>query len=139
MGQKRCAPEQRCNEVYAFIMEYVARNGYSPTFREVGDAVGIRSPATISRYIHMLVDEGRISIDESKPRTISTASDESTAFVTVRQRLCLELADGGRIYMDCNLQKPKTAPVTVSFDGVLDANEMKGRIGRIVRCNTNYE
>lgn len=70
MGQKRCAPEQRCNEVYAFITEYVARNGYSPTFREVGDAVGIRSPATISRYIHMLVDEGRISIDESKPRTM---------------------------------------------------------------------
>ena len=139
MGQKRFACEQRCNEVYAFITDYVARNGYSPTFREVGEAVGIRSSSTISRYIHMLVDEGRISIDESKPRTISTASDEADAFETVRQRVCLELADGGKIYMDCNLQKPKTAPVTVSFDGVLDAKAMRGRVGRIVRCNANYE
>ena len=139
MGQKRFACEQRCNEVYAFITDYVARNGYSPTFREVGEAVGIRSSSTISRYIHMLVDEGRISIDESKPRTISTASDEADTFETVRQRVCLELADGGKIYMDCNLQKPKTAPVTVSFDGVLDAKAMRGRVGRIVRCNANYE
>jgi len=139
VGQKRFACEQRCNEVYAFITDYVARNGYSPTFREVGEAVGIRSSSTISRYIHMLVDEGRISIDESKPRTISTASDEADAFETVRQRVCLELADGGKIYMDCNLQKPKTAPVTVSFDGVLDAKAMRGRVGRIVSCNANYE
>ena len=139
MGQKRFACEQRCNEVYAFITDYVARNGYSPTFREVGEAVGIRSSSTISRYIHMLVDAGRISIDESKPRTISTASDEADTFETVRQRVCLELADGGKIYMDCNLQKPKTAPVTVSFDGVLDAKAMRGRVGRIVRSNANYE
>jgi len=138
MGQKRCASEKRCNEVYAFITDYVARNGYSPTFREVGDAIGIRSSSTISRYIHRLVDEGRISIDESKPRTIA-AADDGRAFETVRQRLCLELADGGKIYMDCNLQKPKTAPVTVSFDGVLDAKAMKGRIGRIVSCNASLE
>ena len=57
----------------------------------------------------------------------------------MRQRICLELADGGKIYMDCNLQKPKAAPVTVSFDGVLDAKAMRGRVGRIVSCNTNYE
>lgn len=138
MAQKRCASDKRCDEVLAYITEYVARNGYSPTFREVGDAIGIRSPSTISRYIHRLVDEGRISIDESKPRTLSTAS-AGDAIETVRQRFCLELADGGKIYMDCNLQKPKTAPVTVSFDGVLDAKAMKGRIGRIVRCNANYE
>lgn len=100
-------------------------------------AIGLRSPSTISRYIHMLVDAGRISIDESKPRTLSAASGDGIE--TVRQRLCLELADGGKIYMDCNLQKPKAAPVTLSFDGVLDAKDMKGRIGRIIRCNTSYE
>ena len=139
MVYKRSTSDKRCDEVFAFITEYMVKNGYSPTFREVGEAVGIRSASTISRYIHMLVDAGRISIDESKPRTISTASDEADAFETVRQRVCLELADGGKIYMDCNLQKPKTAPVTVSFDGVLDAKAMRGRVGRIVRCNANCE
>lgn len=138
MVYKRSSSDKRCDEVFAFITEYIAQNGYSPTFREVGEAVGIRSASTISRYIHRLIDEGRVSIDESKPRTLSTASS-ADGLETVRQRFCLELADGGKIYMDCNLQKPKTAPVTVSFDGVLDAKAMKGRIGRIVRCNANYE
>lgn len=127
------------HEVYIFITQYVARNGYSPTFREVGDAVGIRSASTISRYIHMLVDAGRISIDHSKPRTIAAASDNDGTLEIVHQRVCLELADGGKIYMDCCLQKPKTAAVRVSFDGVLDAKDMKGRIGRIVSCNATLD
>ena len=138
MVYKRSTSDKRCDEVFAFITEYMVKNGYSPTFREVGEAVGIRSASTISRYIHRLVDEGRISIDQSKPRTLSTAAT-SDGLETVRQRICLDLADCGKIYMDCNLQKPKAAPVTVSFDGVLDAKAMKGRIGRIVRCNANYE
>lgn len=138
MGYKRSTSDKRCDEVFAFITEYLARNGYSPTFREVGEAVGLRSASTISRYIHRLVDEGRISIDESKPRTLSTSASGDT-IETVHQRLCLELADGGKIYMDCNLQKPKAVPVTVSFDGVLDAKAMRGRVGRIVSCNANYE
>ena len=62
MGYKRSTSDKRCDEVFAFITEYLARNGYSPTFREVGEAVGLRSASTISRYIHRLVDEGRISI-----------------------------------------------------------------------------
>ena len=138
MVYKRSTSDKRCDEVFAYITEYVARNGYSPTFREVGEAVGIRSSSTISRYIHRLVDEGRISIDESKPRTLSTASCGDD-IETVRQRICLELADGGKVYMDCNLQKPKAAPVTVSFDGVLDAKAIRGRVGRIISCNANYE
>ena len=105
--------------------------------REVGEAVGLRSSSTVSRYIHRLVDEGRITIDESKPRTLTAASGD--ALETVRQRVCLEMADGGKIYMDCNLEKPRTAPVRVSFEGVLDAKRMKSRVGRIVRCRPSDE
>ena len=68
MVYTRRPSDQRCEEIYAYITEYVAENGHSPTFREVGNAVGLRSSSTVSRYIHRLVDEGRITIDESKPR-----------------------------------------------------------------------
>ena len=51
----------------------------------------------------------------------------------------LEMADGGKIYMDCNLEKPRTAPVRVSFEGVLDAKRMKSRVGRIVCCRPSDE
>ena len=91
---------QRCEEIYAYITEYVVENGYSPTFREVGKAVGLRASSTVSHYIHRLIDEGRITIDESKPRT---------------------------------------APVRISFEGVLDAKRMKSHVGRIVRCRSSDE
>ena len=60
MVYTRRPSDQRCEEIYAYITEYVAENGHSPTFREVGKAVGLRSSSTVSRYIHRLVDEGRI-------------------------------------------------------------------------------
>ena len=41
--------------------------------------------------------------------------------------------------MDCHLEKPKSAPVRVSFEGVLDAKNMKSRMGRIVRCRPSDE
>ena len=131
MVYTRRPSDQRCEEIYAYITEYVAENGHSPTFREVGNAVGLRSSSTVSRYIHRLVDEGRITIDESKPRTLSAASS-GDLLETVRQRVCLEMADGGKIYMDCNLEKPRTAPVRLSFEGVLDAKRMKSRVGRVL-------
>ena len=74
MVYTRRPSDQRCEEIYAYITEYVAENGHSPTFREVGNAVGLRSSSTVSRYIHRLVDDGRITIDESKPRTLTAAS-----------------------------------------------------------------
>ena len=41
--------------------------------------------------------------------------------------------------MDCSMEKPRTAPVRVSFEGVLDAKRMKSRVGRIVRCRPSDE
>ena len=138
MTHARRSSDQRCEEICAYITEYVVQNGHSPTFREVGSAVGLRSFSTVSRYIHRLADEGRITTDESKPRTLTAATSGDT-LETVRQRVCLELSNGGKIYMDCHLEKPKSAPVRVSFEGVLDAKNMKSRVGRIVRCQTSDE
>lgn len=138
MDYTKKAADKRCDEIYAFITGYISQYGHSPAFREIGEAVGLRSSATISRYIHRLIDDGRISIEESKPRTLSAKNSEA-AFETVHQRVCLTLADGGKIYMDCNLRKPRAASIKLTFDGILDAKAMKGRIERIVSCNTSYE
>lgn len=109
MGLKKTAAEQRCDEIVAFISDYVLRNGYSPTFREVGEAVGLHSPSSISKYLHRLAEEGRVFFDESRPRTISTV-DRRDDIETISRRICLEMADGGKLYMDCHLQKPRAAP-----------------------------
>ena len=138
MGLKKTAAEQRCDEIVAFISDYVLRNGYSPAFREVGEAVGLHSPSSISKYLHRLAEEGRVFFDESRPRTISTV-DRRDDIETISRRICLEMADGGKLYMDCHLQKPKAAPVSVCFDGILDAKSMRGKIGQVVGCTASCD
>ncbi len=127
--------QKRYHEVLTFITDFCCQNGYSPTYREIMNALGIRSPSTVSRYIHILLDNGELSCDEFKPRTLTPARYEKDV-ENVQQRICLETADGGKVYMDCNLIKPKTASVSLSFEGILDAKNLKSHVSRIVRCNT---
>lgn len=122
------------NQVLIFIVEYNAANGYSPTFREIGQALGLRSISTVSKYVHLLIEEGELAHIDSRPRTL-TPKQHDGDIEKVQQRICLEIADGGKVYMDCNLEKPKAAPVKVSFEGILDAKSLKSRVGRIVGCN----
>lgn len=125
---------RRYKEVLAFITDFNYHNGYSPTYREIMTALGIRSPSTVSLYIHKLIEAGELVCDESKRRTLTLAHPEKDVEI-IQQRICLEMADGGKVYIDCRLQKPRTVPVQVYFDGILDAKALKGRVGRVVSCN----
>ena len=49
------------------------------------------------------------------------------------------MADGEELYMDCHLQKPRAAPVSVCFDGILDAKSMRGKIGQVVGCTASCD
>ena len=84
------------------------------------------------------LEEGRVFFDESRPRTISTV-DRRDDIETISRRICLEMADGGKLYMDCHLQKPRAAPVSVCFDGILDAKSMRGKIGQVVGCTASCD
>jgi hypothetical protein len=50
----------------------------------------------------------------------------------VRQRVRIDLADGGTVHLDFQVDKPRSASVDISFDGVLDAKQLKGRISQII-------
>ncbi|MBU0531505.1 transcriptional repressor LexA [Patescibacteria group bacterium] len=52
------------SEVLAFIKEYIADNGYSPSYREIADHFGLSSPATIHQHVQALVEKGMIEVDE---------------------------------------------------------------------------
>ena len=47
-----------------------ARQGYVPSFREIGKAVGMSSTAAIDYRLHKLRDEGRLEWVDGKARTI---------------------------------------------------------------------
>ena len=49
---------RRQEEVLGWILDVVGEKGYFPSFREIGDAFGLRSPASVSRHINALVRKG---------------------------------------------------------------------------------
>lgn len=56
-------PTDRDREIYDFVRAYVARHGYAPKLREIGQAVGIRSRGTVHRHLRALESEGLLAIE----------------------------------------------------------------------------
>lgn len=61
---------ERQNEVLDVIKKYIADNGYPPTVREIGDILGLSSPATIQVHFDNLVKKGYIKKRSNMNRTI---------------------------------------------------------------------
>ena len=45
-------------EILKFVNEFVQENGYSPSVREIGEAVGLRSTASVSYHLQALQAKG---------------------------------------------------------------------------------
>ncbi len=51
-------PRER--QVLEFITQFIQRFGYAPTLKEIGEALGMRSPATVHEHIDHLRNKGYI-------------------------------------------------------------------------------
>ena len=54
-----------------FLIQFMNEHGYAPTVREICNAVGLQSTATVHYHLHALRDAGLIEMDEMKKRAIS--------------------------------------------------------------------
>ena len=62
---------RRQQEIYDFILSFTNEHGYPPSVREIGAAVGLRSPSTVHFHMRGLVESGLIVKAEGKTRAIS--------------------------------------------------------------------
>lgn len=60
----------RQQQVLDFLRTTVARRGYPPSVREIGEALGLSSPSTVHSHLSSLAKAGYIRKDPSKPRAI---------------------------------------------------------------------
>ena len=60
----------RQREILDCIVEHQNERGYPPSVREIGEAVGLKSPATVKAHLDNLKDAGYLVRDPSKPRAI---------------------------------------------------------------------
>jgi repressor LexA len=66
-------------QILTFIAERQRDRGYPPSVREIGEAVGLASSATVHTHLAVLQREGYLVRDPSKPRAIQVRYDpEST-------------------------------------------------------------
>lgn len=64
------ALSERQQQVLDFIEAYVARHGVSPSYREIGDAVGLKSTSGVRYQVRQLQEKGRLTRRDRMPRTI---------------------------------------------------------------------
>ena len=58
----------KAEKIVEFVNAFIAENGYSPSVREIGEAVGLRSTASVSYHLQALQEKGVFQAPEAKGR-----------------------------------------------------------------------
>ena len=66
----------KAEKILEFVNEFVQENGYAPSVREIGAAVGLRSTASVSYHIQALQEKGLLSApgQKGRKRALSTGN-----------------------------------------------------------------
>lgn len=68
---------QRQQEILDIIKKEIAKKGYPPSVREIGEAVGLTSSSTVHNHLNTLEQKGYIRRDPTKPRAIEVLDGSS--------------------------------------------------------------
>ncbi len=66
----------RQRKVLRYIRESIAKRGYPPSVREIGDAVGLKSPSSVAHQINALQRKGLLRKDPNRPRAVDIRPPE---------------------------------------------------------------
>ena len=61
---------KRQRQIYDFIAKFVDKNGYSPSFEEIGEGMGLSSLATVHKHLTNLEKKGLLKRDYNRSRSI---------------------------------------------------------------------
>lgn len=61
---------KRQRQVYDFIHDFIQGHGYSPSFEEIGNGMGLSSLATVHKHISNLEKKGLLKRDYNRSRSI---------------------------------------------------------------------
>ncbi|PLS31587.1 LexA family transcriptional regulator [Bifidobacterium margollesii] len=102
----------RQRDVLDAIRDHVEQRGFAPSFREIGTAVGLKSPSSVKHQLQVLEEKGFIRISANKGRAIELLDQAN--------RRPSRTGSFQSTYSDANISR---IPVTVVF-GKEDDEEM---------------
>lgn len=84
------------DKILNYVQQYISEHGYSPTVREIGEAVGLFSSSTVHGHLTRLVELGLISKEDGKPRT--ARAKHPISVVSIRNSVPTMIEWEGRKY-----------------------------------------
>ncbi len=73
----------KTQEVYEFIEEFIFKNNYPPTIREIGEKLKLDSTSSVVYHLKKLENLGKISRSENKNRAIELTDRPAISSVTL--------------------------------------------------------
>lgn len=65
--------------VYEFIKKYIEQNSFPPSVREIGEALSLKSTATVHFHLKSLQERGLIAITPNRQRAITLVNNDNSA------------------------------------------------------------
>lgn len=121
MAQTELTPRQR--RILDFISGTVREQGYPPTVREIGEAVGLTSSSSVHAQLANLERRGLLHKDPTKPRAM-TLSEPKVDGVVVP--LLGRVAAGAPTLADEHVEDYLTVPTSFAHGDDLFALKVKG-------------
>lgn len=80
--RKELTPLER--SIFEYMVDYLRRNTYQPSIREIGREFGIKSTKTVAEHLQSLADKGWVERDPSRSRGVKLVGAEVyPSFLTV--------------------------------------------------------
>ncbi len=134
---------KRQQEIFDFIKRYSADNGYPPTVRDIGKAVGLASSSTVHAHLANLEKLGLLRRDPSKPRAmelLDRAVDQVKGLNPLREvglPVVGQVAAGAPVLAEENIEEYVAVPpaaggetgeyvLRVRGDSMVDAGILEG-------------
>jgi repressor LexA len=129
--EARMALTERQQRILEMIRESVATRGYPPSVREIGEAVGLRSPSSVHSQLAALERGGYLRRDPSRPRAIEVRFDPDTelSLPVVRSKqvpLVGEIAAGAPIIAEERVEQVFPLPQELVGEGTLFMLRVRG-------------
>ena len=114
-----------------FIESNMRDRGYPPSVREIGEAVGLSSSATVHNHLATLQKLGYLHRDPTKPRAIEVRYEASSGVAMERRPtkhvpLVGDVAAGVNVLAQENVEEPIPLPMDFTGDGELFMLRVRG-------------
>ncbi len=119
-------------KVYDYLSEYIDRNGYSPSVRDIAAATGFASSSTVHLYLSRLEEKGYIEREQHKSRSFRPIAKQNGIPLVGRVHAGLPVGVEeyveGYVDLDSSLPYPKDKlfALKVVGDSMIDAGIFEG-------------